>query len=156
MSLKNFITVTAALCAVASVYLYQYKDYFRRAHIQIAHTFRPMGLARVPQPGAPPPLNSVFFRLDRAYRLTSVRIVPIAALETNKFAHPIWELASASNSVPLQAFAYGMGIRGMQPINKGEKAEPLTTNVPYRLFVEAGKIEGEHDFTITEENHVVE
>jgi len=156
MSRKNFITVTVALCAVASLYLYQYRDWFKKAHIQIAHTFRPLGLARALRSGAPPPLNSLQFIMDRAYKLTSVKIVPIAALETNKFAHPIWDLASDSNSIALKAFTYGMNIPGMRLAAKGARAEPLTTNVPYRLFIQAGSIEGRHDFTITEENHAVQ
>lgn len=148
--------MAVALCAVAGVYLYQYRDWFRKAHIQIAHSFRPLGLDRLPKPGAPPPLNSVLFRMDHDYKLTSVKIVPIPALETNKFAHPIWELDSDSNSIPLQTFAYGQGIRGMHPPAKGVKPEPLETNIPYRLIVQAGTVQGQHDFTITEDDDVVQ
>lgn len=156
MSRKNFIPAAVALCAVTGVYLYQYRDWFRKAHIQIAHSFRPLGLDHLPKPGAPPLLNSVLFRMDHDYRLTSVKIVPIPALETNKFAHPVWELNSDSNSLPLQTFAYGQGIRGMHSAAKGANAEPLETNIPYRLIVKAGSIQGQHDFTITGDDNVVQ
>ena len=39
-------------------------------------------------------------------------------------------------------------LRGLKPAVVGVRPQPLETNVTYRLFVEAGKIKGEHDFKL--------
>ena len=77
------------------------------------------------------------FGMSGDFKLTSVKVVPLAELETNKFAHPVWELVSDSNSVPTRAFTYGHRIKGMHPAVKGATADPLTPNTTYRLLVEA-------------------
>jgi len=61
---------------------------------------------------------------------------------------PVWHLISDSNSVPVKVFSYGQGIRGMKPAVAGSRAQPLETNVAYRLLVTAGKAKGQHDFEI--------
>jgi hypothetical protein len=159
MSKKNFITVTVAFLAVAGFFIYQNMDSFRPAIIHISHTIRPRGsfFARRPANAVPDEnINLVTFRMEHTHKLTAIKVIAVPELETNKYAHPVWELASDSNSVPIQAFAYGMRIRGMHPTVKGATATPLTPNVPYRLFVEAGPIKGEHDFTITEASHIAQ
>jgi hypothetical protein len=157
MTKKNTILLAAVFLAVAALYFYLYKDSFRKAGIQISHTIRPNPAAlmrRSPDAAAGDNNNMITFRLDRAYKLTEVKVVSIPELATNKYAHPLWELTSDSNSVATPAFAYGMRIRGMHPAVKGAVPSPLLPNVPYRLFLQAGSITGEHDFAITEENHI--
>jgi hypothetical protein len=155
MSKKNFILLGASFLAVAAFYFYLYKDSFRKPHIQISHTIRASAWALAhSQNSGDEPLRTVIFGLERDYRLTSVKVLQVSELETNKYAHPIWELTSDSNSVPTRAFTYGMRIRGMHPPIKGERPGQLDLNVPYRLVIEAGKINGAHDFTLSEDNHV--
>ena len=151
MSKKNIIVLTVTILAVAGFYFYLYRDSFRKAHIQIAHTIRPRGWSRRRTAVADTDLaNVIIFRLEHEYKLTSIKVIPVPDLETNKYAHPIWELASDSNSIPTQAFTYGMRIRGMHTPVKGAQAPSLEPNVAYRLFVAAGSLKGEHDFTVTE------
>jgi hypothetical protein len=157
MSKKQLLILAVAMIAVAGFYLYLFRDSFRKASIHISHTIRPRTFALThPTAGAGPgdDINMVAFRLDQTYRLTDIKVVPIPELETNKYAHPIWELNSDSNSAPMSAFFYGRLIRGMKPSVKGAQAGELAPNVPYRLYVQAGKLSGEHDFTITEENRL--
>jgi hypothetical protein len=87
------------------------------------------------------------FSFNRSYPLTHLKVVSISALESNKYALPVWELESDSNSVPIRAFAYGHWIAGMKPAVKGTRAEPLEHGTKYRLFVEAGGLKAQHDFT---------
>ncbi len=159
MSKKNFITVTVAFLAVAGFFIYQNMDSFRPANIQISYTIRPRGSffrRRPPNAPADEDVNLVMFRLEQDHKLTSIKVVLAAEFETNKYAHPVWELTSDSNSIPIQAFSYGMRIRGMHPVVKGATADPLQPNVPYRLLVEAGPLKGQHDFTITEASHLAQ
>ena len=89
----------------------------------------------------------VGFNLDHSYRLTEIKVVRLADWQTNQFTLPLWHLISDSNSVPTKRFFYGTGIRGMKPIVAKIRPEPLETNVTYRLFVTAGKVKGQHDFS---------
>jgi hypothetical protein len=159
MSKKNIIVLAVTFLAVAGFYFYLYRDSFRKENIQISHTIRPKARA-LTHPAAnaseDDPINIITFRLGHDYRLTCIKVIPVPELETNQYAHPVWELLSDSNSVPLQAFTYGKGIRGMHPTVKGAQPSALALNTPYRLFVEAGSIKGQHDFTVTEENRLAQ
>lgn len=159
MSKKHVIILTVSFLAVAAFYFYLYRDSFRKPAIQISHTMRPHARDLVREAGTQDDNLSkiVIFALERNYNLTSVKVVSVPELTTNKYAHPVWELVSDSNSPPTRAFQYGGYIRGMHPVVKGERPQPLDTNVTYRLFVEAtGPIKGMHDFTITPESHVAQ
>src|ERR1700757_3815132 len=150
MTKKNIIVLAVSFLAVVAVYYYLYRDSFRKVHIQLSHTFRPSAYAlmhRAPGNTDEEPPEYVIFVMEHEYKLTSVKVVSIPELTTNKYAHPVWELISDSNSIPTRTFTYGKRISGMHPTVKGAKAEPLDMNVPYRLFVESGKISGQHDFT---------
>jgi hypothetical protein len=87
----------------------------------------------------------VFF-LDRQLKLTTVKVVPVSDIETNKFPQPVWHLISDSNSVPVREFNYGVPLGGMRPAMKETAPEPLEPGVSYRLFVEAGSQKAQHDF----------
>jgi len=159
MSKKNSVILAVTFLAVAGFYLYLYSDSFRKENIQISHTIRPNSRALThpaANAGEDDPINVITFRLGHDYRLTSVKVVSVPELETNQYAHPLWELVSDSNSVPLQSFSYGMRIRGMHPSVKGERAAALAFNTPYRLMIEAGRLKGQHDFTVTEENRLAQ
>jgi hypothetical protein len=147
---KGILTVTLIL-AVVALYLYVYRDAYIRHPIQISHTFR---MSRAMARRLPKSLAHNFpliptFDLSQPYRLTSVKVVPLDELKSKGFAHPLWELVSASNSPPTTAFFYGRPIQGMHPKIAGTEPDPLVTNVTYRILVTAGRLKGQHDFTIT-------
>jgi hypothetical protein len=158
MTKKNVIISTVTLLVVAGFYIYLYRDYFKKPYIQISHTFRPKPVGRRPAPAGSEDddNNLLIFSIRGNISLTRVKVIPVNELLTNKFAHPIWSMVTESNSAPLRVFSYGGKIHGMHPEVKGAKAEALDPNVPYRLFIEAGNMKGEHDFMITEDSHLAQ
>ena len=136
------------LLAAGAIYFYLYKDSFGSKGIQIFHrstSSRPMSRPRGRSPSPPSPIQ---FGLNKSFRLTEVKVVPVGDILTSKYPHPIWHLVSDSNSAPVKSFAYGDRIPGMRLNVKGVPPEPLEPKVPYRLIVEAGSIHAEHDFQI--------
>ena len=143
MTKKNWLLVAVAV-ALAVVYVVFFTDWFKPATVQIFHTNRtPRGRFR-PADAMP----GLIFGLNRQLQLTDIKVVMLSTLQTNKNALPFWHLVSDSNSVPVKSFFYGQHIRGLKPAVAGVRPQPLETNVTYRLFVEAGKIKGEHDFEL--------
>jgi len=136
---------------VMGLYAYVYRDSLRPKEIEISHRIcigPPMrGQLRTNQS-----INvmQVAFGLDQKYRLTELKVIPVAALETNKNPPPLWHLISHSNSIPIKAFAYGDKIRGLRPLVKNLRPLPLESNVTYRLLVVAGRQKGQHDFRLGE------
>ena len=159
MGKKNAIVLTMTVLAVASFYLYLYRDSFKKHDIQIFHTIRLNSAALRHRPangGGEETPNVITFGMGIEYKLTSVKVIPVDALKTNKFAVPVWEMVATSNLVPTRAFSYGEHIPGMHPAIKGAQAEPLQPNVPYLLLVKAGSKTGEHPFTIKEDDHLAQ
>jgi hypothetical protein len=145
MTRKNWILVVGLLGLVI-VYACFFTKAFKPQVIQIHHTTRPRGMImRTRRAPAAAPLT---FGLDGRYQLTEIKAVPLAGWRTNQNILPVWHLVSDSNSVPVNTFVYGQRIPGMQPAVAGARAQPLLTNVVYRLFVTAGNIKGQHDFEI--------
>jgi FlaG/FlaF family flagellin (archaellin) len=141
MNKKNFILIAIAL-ALAGVYIVCFTGLFRPKIIQITKANRPV---RTSQAGAT--TVQVFFALDNDYSLTDVKVVPVAALQTNKLAQPVWHLVSDSGSDDVSMFAYGERVSGMDPVASVE-ADPLQPGVMYRLFVAAGRAKGQLDFQL--------
>ena len=142
MNKKNLILIAVALI-LAGVYIVYFTGWFQPKTIQISHTSRPVRSARTGS--AATRLN---FGLGDYYSLTEIKVVPIAALQTNKLAQPVWHLVSDSGSDDVNLFFYGEKINGMDPAVEGARPEPLQPGVTYRLFVAAGKIKGQHDFQL--------
>jgi hypothetical protein len=145
MTKKNgFLILTVLLLGLLSIYLN--RDRFRTDSIQIgSRSLPPRGwMLRRNQKSSS---NPVLFLLNRPLKLTSVKVIPVADAQTNKFPHPIWELVSDSNSIPTKEFYYGVNLRGMKPSVKGATADPLQPGVQYRLYVEASSLKAEYDFT---------
>ena len=144
MTRKN-IFLSALFVLLAGLCFYVYKDRFLPTPIQIGHrSIAPRGgFARRTQGD---PANMVGFLLNRELRLSSVKVFAVSDIETNKNPHATWELVSETNSAPVKNFFYGQGIRGMHPLVKGMKAQPLQPGVNYRLLIKAGSHEAEHDF----------
>lgn len=146
MTKKN-VTLILFAGVLAIVYAIWFTNWFQPATVKIFHTSRNLrpNLRRSPGGGA---LPNLIFGVNRQLRFTELKVVSAAQLETNKNPVPVWHLVSDSNSVPVKQFFYGQWIGGMRPAVSGVRAEPLETNVTYRLFIAAGKIKGEHDFEL--------
>jgi len=146
MTKKTWMLVAAGFMLGAwSIYLN--RDWFAKDHIQIFDRSRPArGPLAARGRARNPAINPIVFGFDRDLRLTSLKVIPVSDLETNKYAHPVWELITESNSVPIKEFGYDAHIRGMHPLVKGAEADPLEPGVKYRLLIEAGAQKAEHDF----------
>ena len=131
MNKNSWVLVSVAIVLVA-LYVIFFTNWFKPKVMHVAEMERS---------------GRIHFTLGHPYNLTSVRVVSVSALESNKYALPVWELKSDSNSVPTEFFIYGQWIRGMHPAAKGTRPEKLEPGAKYRLFVEAGSLKAEHDFT---------
>jgi hypothetical protein len=92
----------------------------------------------------------VLFDFDRKLAFTSIEIFPVSELETNaQLPHPVWHLIAGTNPVPTKGFTYGQNpaTLGMRQAVIGVDADPLEPGVKYRLFIEAGPIKAQRDFT---------
>jgi hypothetical protein len=148
MTRKNIVLI-AVVVLLGGIYVFFFSDWFTKEEIQIAHTIREEQITRRPRAGRPPVAEKVYtvsFGLNGKFALTSVKVIPVSELATNKYAHPVWHLVSDSNSVPTKALIYGRPIQGMRPSVERARADPLEPNVKYRLMIEAGPRKGQHDF----------
>ena len=143
MNKKNFILIAIAL-VLAGVYVIYFTGWFRPKTIHISHTSRSMRFGGRTGAAA----NPMIFGLGDYYSLTEIKVIPLAALQTDKLAQPVWHLVSDSGSDDVNLFAYGEKINGMDPAVEGARPEPLQPGLIYRLFVTAGKARGQHDFQI--------
>jgi hypothetical protein len=142
MTKKN-ISLISILLVLLGIYIFFFSGWFTPRTITILDTARPLRHWR-----ARNDLPYVLFMMAGRFELTEVKVVPLADYEKNSATPPMWHLVSDSGSQPIKAFVYGEKIRGMDPGFEGEDAQPLQTNVVYRLFVTAGNIKGTHDFKI--------
>ena len=147
MTRKQWMLIALAV-VLGGLSLYLNRDWFVGESIQIHHRSRPAraGFFRRNRPTASMPTDPIFFAFDRKLKLTSLKVIPVSEIETNKYPHPIWELVSDSNSVPVAEWSYGMPIRGMRPSVKGATPDPLEPGVKYRLLLQAGKLKAQEDF----------
>jgi len=145
MNKKNLVLIAVAL-VLAGVYAIYFTDWFKPKIIQISHISRNMRFGRRPAQKEIPATVPITFGFNQGYRFSEIKVVPVAALETNKDAHPVWHLISDSNSVPMKFFFYGQRLQGMKPAVAGMRPEPLEPGVSYRLFVKSGSAKGQHDF----------
>jgi hypothetical protein len=140
MSRKQLLLIALAV-VLGGLSLYLNLDRFGKESIQIRHRSRP---AR-PEDGRSA-VEPLFFAFDRSLKLTSLQVIPMREVATNKYPHPIWHLISDSNSVPTEDFTYGIPIEGMRPAVQGATPDPLEPGVKYRLLIKAGALKLEHDF----------
>jgi len=141
------LVALAVLLGCISLYLNQ--DWFATENIQIHHRSRPARQflsRRNKRPDPQQAVNPVFFWWNRNLKLTSIKVIAVHEIETNKYPQPIWHLTSDSNSVPTKELIYGVPVRGMRPSVKGAIPDPLEPGVKYRLFIEAGQIKAEREF----------
>jgi hypothetical protein len=147
MERKQWMLV-ALVVALGGFALYLNRDWFAGDDIQIQCRSRPAraGFYRRKRPGPEPTTDPIFFAFDRKLKLTSLKVIPVHEIETNKYPHPICDWVSDSNSVPVAEWTYAMPIRGMRPAVKGATPDPLEPGTAYRLVIEAGKLRAQHDF----------
>ena len=138
--------LVALIVMLGGLSLYLNRDWFARDNIQLMHRSRPARGAFGRRGTDNPLINPLSFWFDRKVGLTSLKVIPVFDLETNKYPQPIWYLLSDSNSLPIKDFTYGMRIPGMRPAFKGTAPDPLEPGIKYRLLVEAGKQKIAHDF----------
>lgn len=140
---KRILVVTALL--LACIYLYYFTGWFQPKIIQISYTERSQP-SRNPSRRQSPLILFGFGGLR--YQLSEIKVVPLAAWQTNKTITPAWYLVSRRRSAPVEFFTYGGNPPGMEPAVPGAHAEPLETNVTYRLFLRAGGYKGQCDFQL--------
>ena len=130
MNKKSWTLITVA-AVLGAVYIIHFSNWFKPKVMTIAHNGR---------------FGEINFTLGNLYQLTDVKVVSVSELESNKYALPVWELKSDSNSVPTKLFSYGARIRGMKPAIANTQPQPLVAGMTYRLFIEAGSLKAQHDF----------
>src|SRR4051812_5413494 len=90
------LIVLAAVLGGLSLYLN--RDWFAGDNIHIYHRSLPArpGFFKRKRPANVDDslVNPVTFGFDRKLKLTSVQVFPLSALQTNKYAFPIWYLVS--------------------------------------------------------------
>ena len=138
---RSTIALIVVAVLLGGAYVCFFSDWFTSPRIQIIPQIRPIRSARSAEAVYP-----VSFTLDGKYKLTSVKVVEVSKLLTNKFTPPAWYLTTKSNSLPIQGIIYGTPIRGLNPSIPNAKPEPLKPDVTYRLFVESGRAKGTVDF----------
>ncbi len=148
MNKKSFILIAIVL-VMAGIYAIYFTDWFRPKTIEISHTSRPARTGGRTGGRTGAAANPMIFHLGGDYySLTEIKVVPLAALQKDKLAQPVWHLVSDEGSDDVDNFSYGQKINGMDPAVEGARPEPLQPGVTYRLFVVAGKVKGQHDFQI--------
>ena len=137
-----------ALMALAGVYVFYFTDWFKPKIIHISHTSRAIRSRFGNKAGVNPEMVPITFGVEPQCTVTEIKVVPLAAWQTNQNTLPLWHLVASSNAAPVKMFSYGQRIRGLKPEVPGAHAEPLQPKVTYRLFVTAGSAKGQHDFEI--------
>jgi hypothetical protein len=146
--------VVALLC----VYVCFFTSCFRVAPMHIEHSVRefvPVARNRA-QAAATKPAAVAYvttFALDRDFKIKSIRVVTLADWQAKgKNARDLWHLvadAKAGGAQPTRAIVYGGDVPGLIPYVPSMQPTPLEAGVTYHLVVDAGRVVGEHDFTIT-------
>jgi len=148
MTKKQWIWL-AVLILLIGWYIVAFTHWGERTGMQISHgtDTKPAGVIRPRAAGVNVTTANVRFNLNQAYRLTEVKVVRLADWQTNQYTLPVWHLISETNSVPTRRFYYGVPIRGMKPAVDKLMPKPLEPDVVYRLFLTAGEVKGQHDFS---------
>ena len=131
MNKKNYFLIFVLLL-LSGLYVVYFTDLFKPHLVHISSISRG---------------GTVRFKFDNGeYKITELKVVLLAAFETNQFVLPVWSLISDSNSVPTSGFVYGSHIPGMKPAVSGVRTKTLETNINYRMFVTTTKGKTQHDF----------
>ena len=147
MTKKKIISILAVVLLLGGLSYYFNRDRFATEPLEVTHrSIAPRGWM-LRGPAAKNPASPIVFLINRTVKLNSVKVILVSDAATNKFPHAIWNLETDSNSIPVKEFMYGAPIRGMKPAVKGVGADPLQPGVNYRLLIQAGAENAQHDFT---------
>ncbi|HEY3761212.1 MAG TPA: hypothetical protein VGN23_05645 [Verrucomicrobiae bacterium] len=135
MNKKNYALIGLVL-VLAAVYVVYFTDWFRSKPIIISHTSRPMGRTGH---------EALLFSLGGDYSVTEIEVVPLDEWQTNRLAQPLWHV-KGDGTDPVNHFAYGQRMDGLDPVVDGTHAESLQPGVKYRIFVSGDSRKGSHDF----------
>ena len=142
MTKKQWTLVAVAL-VLALFFIHNVAGWFKPKMMRISYTERPLGRR------SPNSLPLVLFGFDgQRYRISEVKVVPLAAWQTNQSVPPLWHLVADSLSAPVEFFQYGQNIPGMKSAGSPARPELLESNVIYRLFIRAGSVKGQCDFQL--------
>ncbi len=136
---KKEIIWIGLLVLLCGVYARYFTTWFVHRQITINASPRPSRQADAA-------VYPIFFSWNEDLRLTRVKVIPWEGDNFNPKGHPVWDLVSDSNSVPIRAFHYGQHIEGMKPALKGVHPNPLEPDMAYRLIISAGELTGYKDF----------
>ncbi len=136
------------LLGLAAVYAFYFTGWFKPKIIQISHTSRVFDRRVSDRARLDPPMTPITFSVEPPCRITELKVVPLAAWQTNQNTLPLWHLIATSNSAPIKIFIYGQRLRGLKPAIPGTEARLLQPGVTYRLLLTAGRAKGQHDFEI--------
>ncbi len=128
--------MTIVLVVLAGVYVFT----LRTGSSRRSSTFQARAAPSVRVSGTLPltisrPFRS-FFNLEPQSKLTEIKVVPLAAWQTNQGILPVWHLVASSNSVPIKLFFYGQRIRGLKPEvrarrpSRSSRASPIVSSQP--------------------------
>jgi hypothetical protein len=143
---KNGIGLSLLLVVLAGAYVVWFTDWLSGDSIQILPTVRPLRQPGRALASGNEPVCPVSFALDAKYKLTSIKVVAAADLETNKYPNVLWHVVSDSNSVPTKSIDYGRTPKGMRPAAARAQPEPLLPEVTYVLMLEAGGAKARTNF----------
>ena len=121
------------------LYITYFTTWFSRKTIQIDAAPRAL------PSGSPDLVFPMAFRLDQAYKLTSVKVFALKEKQISRYDKPVWQLTTKTNSAPIRGFVYGQAIQGMESDPK-IPPQPLKPNMRYRMLLEAKRVKGERDF----------
>ena len=145
MTKRNVLLIVLTVLLVGFC-LYLNRGWFVTEKLQITHrSGPPLRFARFGPQNNKQLVLPLFFELNRKLKLTSVKVIPLGELETNKYAHPVWELVPILRPVATKGFQYGGEIPGMKTSVPGAIAESLQPGVTYRLQLEAGSFKADYD-----------
>ena len=145
MSKKNWFLI-GIVVVLAGIYIVFFTEWFKPQTVKIFHTSRKVAAPR--RGSYAEAMPGLIFGLSRSLTLTDVKVISLNDPPAGQKSVPLWHLVANSNAVPVKSFYYGQYIRGLKPAIPGSRPEPLATNIPYRLIIEAGKVRGEHDFEL--------
>ena len=154
--MRDKVVIVSLLALILGVAYFGLFSGCRTESIQISALHRPHRRGDKAEAGITP-IYPVTFKFNRGYKLTSVRVVAADDLKTNKYPYALWHLVSDPEGRPasVKAIMYGQEVRGLKPKIPGAVADPLNPDTQYVIFVEAGKVKSQTNFTARENTRIV-
>jgi hypothetical protein len=137
---RKEITLIGVLVVLGVIYCIFFTDLFAARRMGIMAFSRPM-------PGLPAGSSvPVFFKLNRAFELTSLKVVPLNGTNYDEKLPAAWYLVAKTNSYKVKILEYGIPVRGMHPALPRSRPDPLEPGKNYRLVLTAHEYSGFADF----------